>query len=318
MKNIKSSALALVLLIILFSNTGFSQNRTTYNFLRLDIGARASALGGSFNSNTNDVNSIFYNPAALSTLTNRQVTVGFFKYLLDINSGNFAYSQRYKGLGYFGAGIRYINYGSFEKIDEQSNNLGVFSANELAFSLGYSNISKYNFHYGVNLKLIYSGIGDYSSTAIAADFGVLYIIPASQWNFGLSLLNAGTQLKKYNSTKENLPLDLRFGFSKKLEHLPLRVHFEFDNLTEKQDKFLDRLKNLSVGGEFDFSDNVKFRIGYNNDQRQDLKTGSSLGIAGFSAGLGFKVLENYSLDYAFNSMGKIGSTHRIDVGFAWK
>jgi hypothetical protein len=132
------------------------------------------------------------------------------------------------------------------------------------------------------------------------------------------LLNAGTQLKEYNSTKEDLPLDLRLGISKKLEHLPLRVHFELENLTEKQDKFFDRFKNLSVGGEFDFSENVRFRIGYNNSQRQDLKTGSSLGIAGFSAGLGFKVLENYSLDYAFNSMGKIGSTHKIDVGFAWK
>jgi len=318
MKNIKFPALALVLLIILISNSAFSQNKTTYDFLRLDIGARASALGGSFNSNINDVNSIFYNPAALSTLKNRQATVGFFKYLLDINSGNFAYSQRYKNVGYFGAGIRYINYGSFEKFDEQSNSLGTFSANELALSLGYSNITKNNFHYGINLKLIYSGIEDYSSTALAADFGVLYTIPSSQWNFGLSLLNAGFQLKEYSSTKEDLPLDLRFGLSKKLEHLPLRVHFEIENLTVKQDKFFDRFKNLSVGGEFDFSDNVKFRIGYNNSLRQDLKTGSSLGIAGFSAGLGFKVLENYSLDYAFNSMGKIGSTHKIDVGFAWR
>lgn len=318
MKNTTSYSFAIVLLIVLVSNSSFSQNKTTYDFLRLDIGARASSLGGSFNSNINDVNSIFYNPAALSTLTNRQASVGFFKYLLDINSGNFAYSQRYKDIGYFGAGIRYVNYGSFEHRDEQLNDLGTFSANEIAFSLGYSNVSKNNLHYGINLKLIYSGIGDYSSTALAADIGVLYTIPASQWNFGLSLLNAGTQLNEYNSTKEDLPLDLRLGMSKKLEHLPLRVHLELENLTEKQDKFFDRFKNLSVGGEFDFSENVRFRIGYNNSQRQDLKTGSSLGIAGFSAGLGFKVLENYSLDYAFNSMGKIGATHRIDVGFAWK
>ena len=57
---------------------------------------------------------------------------------------------------------------------------------------------------------------------------------------------------------------------------------------------------------------------YNNNQRQDLKTGSSLGIAGFSAGLGMKILDNYSVDYAFNSMGKVGATHRIDLGFNWK
>lgn len=318
MKNIKSFTAILVLIIIFSSQSGFSQDQTTYNFLKLDIGARPSALGGSFNSNTDDVVSIFYNPAALSTLTHTQAKVGFFKYLLDINSGNASYGQRLKDAGYIGGGIRYMNYGSFDKYDEQSSNLGTFSANDLAISLGYANIYKSNFHYGVNLKFIYSNIDEYSSTAIAADFGALYLIPSTKWNFGLSLLNVGSQLTEYNSTSEELPIDLRIGVSKKLEHLPLNVHFEFDNLTQAVDQFFDRFANLSIGGEFTFSENFQFRIGYNNNQRQDLKTGSSLGIAGFSAGIGFKFLDYYSLDYAFNSMGKVGSMQRIDVGFALK
>lgn len=318
MKNIKFIVILIVLTIISATRTLYSQSNSTYNFLKLDIGARASALGGSFNSNTGDVNSIFYNPAALSTLKNTQASIGFFKYLLDINSGNIAYSQRYKDAGYFGAAIRYMNYGSFEKFDQQSNSLGTFSANDLAFSLGYANVYSNNIHYGINLKLIHSSIDDFSSTAVAVDAGVLYTIPSSMWNFGLSILNAGSQIKEYSTTKENLPLDLRFGVSKKLEHLPLTVHLDLSNLIEKEDEFFDRFKNLSVGGEFEFSENVQFRIGYDNAKRQELKTGSSLGVAGFSAGLGFKFLENYSLDYAFNSLGKIGSAHRIDVGFAMK
>ena len=318
MKLIHKSAIIIFLSLIFLSGRAYSQNNSTYDFLRLDIGARASALGGSFNSNTGDVNSVFYNPAALSTLSDKQASAGFFKYLLDINSGHLSFSQRYKDMGYFGGGIRYINYGSFEKFDEQSNNLGTFSANEIAVSLGYSNLYKNDFHYGINVKFIYSGIDEFSSTALAADIGILYTITESQWNFGLSLLNAGFQLSEYGSTKENLPLDLRFGVSKKLEHLPLRVHFELDDLASSQEDLFDRFKNLSIGGEFDFSEYVKFRIGYNNRERQDLKTGSSLGIAGFSAGMGFKFLKNYSLDYAFNSLGNVGSTHRIDVGFNWK
>ncbi|MBK9334582.1 MAG: hypothetical protein IPM96_19810 [Ignavibacteria bacterium] len=111
---------------------------------------------------------------------------------------------------------------------------------------------------------------------------------------------------------------MRVGVSKKLEHLPLRVHFEFSDLTQTTEDFLDKFKNLSVGGEFDLSDNIDFRIGYDNAQRQDLKTGSSLGIAGFSTGIGVKFLDNYSFDYAFNSMGNVGATHKIDVGFLLK
>lgn len=316
MNYIKSPVLLFIFLLI--TDSSFSQSNSTYNFLALDVGARASALGGSFNSNTDDINSIFYNPAAISTLTTKKASAGFFKYLLDINSGNISVGQRYKDIGYFGAGIRFINYGSFDKFDEQSNSLGTFSANDLAVSLGYSNIYKNNFHYGINLKFIYSGIDEFTSTALAADLGVLYVIPSSQWNFGLSLLNAGAQLSQYGSTKEDLPVDLRLGVSKKLEHLPLRIHFELDRLSESQEDLFDRFRNISVGGEFDFSEYVKFRVGYNNSQRQDLKTGSSLGIAGFSAGLGFLFLENYTLDYAFNSLGNVGSTHRIDIGFNWK
>jgi hypothetical protein len=295
-----------------------SQVTSTYNFLKLDAGARAAALGGSFSSSADDANSMFYNPAAISTITKTRGKVGFNKYLLDINGGTAAYNQKLGKSGYFGGAIKYLNYGSFEQYDENSISQGTFSANDLALVLGYSNIYVDNFHYGANLKFIYSNIGEYSSTALAADLGVQYIIPSSMWNISLSLLNMGAQLSKYGNVTEDLPIDLRAGVSKKLEHLPLRVYFEFDNLASGEDDFFERLANISVGGEFEISKNVDLRIGYNNSERQDLKTGSSLGIAGFSAGLGIRFIENYSLDYSFNSMGNIGSTHRIDVGFDLK
>jgi hypothetical protein len=318
MKIKKSLQALLVILIVLATNPLRSQTNTTYDFLKLDVSARANALAGSYVSATNDVNTIFYNPAGLSTLKETQAAAGFYKYLLDINAGIISYGQRYNDAGYIGGAIRYINYGSFEKYDEESNNIGTFSANEIAISLGYANATESNFHYGVNLKFIYSGIDEYSSTALAGDFGIMYILPKTEWNFALSLLNAGFQLSQYNSTTEDLPLDLRIGLSKKLEHLPLTVRFEFDDLTDNTGDFIDRFKNLSVGGEFDFNEYVKFRIGYDNGQRVNLETGSSIGLAGFSTGIGFKFLDDYAIDYAFNSLGNVGTTNTIDLHFAIK
>lgn len=294
-----------------------SQVTSTYNFLRLDVGARAAALAGSFSTSANDAYSMFYNPAAISTISNTKGRAGFHKYLLDINGGNIAYNQKIGTSGYFGAGITYMNYGSFEKFDEQSVSTGTFSANDIAFLVGYSNIYDSRFHYGANLKFIYSNIGEFSSTGVAVDLGAQYIIPSTMWNIGVSLLNLGTQMSKYGSQSEDLPLDLRAGVSKRLEHLPLRIYFEFDDLAAEGD-LMSRFENISVGGEFELSKNVDLRIGYNNGHRQDLETGSSLGIAGFSAGLGVKFIENYSFDYSFNSMGNVGATHRIDVGFDLK
>ena len=298
--------------------TVFSQSNTVYNFLKLDVDARSSAMAGSFVAVENDVNSIFYNPAGLATLTSPKASVGFFKYLLDINSGNAAYSQKYKDYGYFGAGVRYVNYGSFDKFDDEYNNIGTFNASDLAFYLGYANNYKDKISYGVNLKFIYSSYAEYKSTAVAADIGVLYRVPENRFSVGASLLNAGAQLSTYSGTREDLPLDLRIGFSKQLEYLPLTFNLGFSKLNESTDKFFDRLKNVIIGGEFNLSEFFDLRIGYNNLQRQDLKTGTTIGIGGFSAGLGFKYENKYTVDYSFNSLGKIGAAHRINIGFNLK
>lgn len=303
------------ILFLLFSaNFIYSQTNTTYNFLRLDVGARASSLSGSFTAIENDVNVIFYNPAGIATVTNKQASVGFYKYLLDINSGNAAYVQKYKDIGYIGAGIQYINYGSFDRYDVNSNNTGTFGASDIALSLGYGNVYN-NLFYGGNVKFIYSSYDSYKSTAIAIDLGAMYKVPKAMMTIGMSLMNLGTQISSYQDYKEKLPLDLRFGMTKKLENSPLTLNIGFYSLNESYDKFFDRFKNITAGGEIEISQNINFRVGYDNQLRQELKTGSSIGIGGFSAGLGFKLQDKYQIDYGFNSMGKLGSTHRVNVGF---
>ncbi|CAN5600257.1 type IX secretion system protein PorQ [soil metagenome] len=302
-----------IISLFIFSNS-YSQSNTVYNFLKLDVSARASALAGSFTAVEDDVNAIYYNPAALTTFKKPEASVGFYKYLLDINSGNIAFTTKYKKLGYIGIGLRYVNYGSFDKYDINSVNQGTFGGSDLAMTLGYANNFNPQFSYGGSLKLIYSSYDVYNSFGVAADLGLLYKIPDYNMSIGMSLLNAGVQLKSYQDLKENLPLDLRFGITKKLENSPLTIYLGLNRLTEEQEKFFNRFKNITAGLEFNVADNIDLRVGYDNRLRQDLKTGSSTGLAGFSAGFGFLLKDKYQIDYAFNSLGKIGSTHRINLG----
>jgi len=311
----KKTLFLVILFLVSGISTLFSQPTTTYNFLKLDVDARSSSMAGTFIAAENDVNSLFYNPAGIATITKSQASVGFFKYLLDINSGNAAFAMKYGDYGYFSAGIRYVNYGSFDKYDENFNNVGTFSANDIAFSLGYANVYADRLFYGANAKIIYSGIDEYTSTGLALDLGLMYKLTEYEANLGISLLNFGTQLSSYIDTKEDLPLELRFGGSKKLEYLPLTFNFSFNNLIEDTDEFIDRFKNFSLGGEFILSDYFNLRIGYNNQLRQNLKTGSSTGLGGFSAGIGFKYEDKYFVDYGFNSMGNIGALHRINLRY---
>ncbi len=301
---------------LLVANSLLAGENSTFNFLRNDYGARAAALGGSFVSMTNDPNVIFYNPSALATIEHRQISIGFFKHLLDINSGHASYAQEIPGFGFVGAGIVYINYGEFTRTDENGYKLGTFSANELALSLGYADNPAPQVRYGANVKFIYSGIAEATSTALAVDLGVLYAFPEQRITVGASLLNLGTQLDPYMSTREDLPLDLKVGATVEPEHLPLLLNMNFHRLNESQVDFISRFRSFSLGGEFIVSDAVRLRFGYNNDRRRDLKIGTSSGLAGFSFGGGVTV-GMYILDYAYNSYGKIGELHRISLAFSF-
>jgi len=297
-------------LFLLLSITIYSQS--TYKFLNLDTSPKAAALAGSFVSNNDDPNVIFFNPAGINFLNNSPISFSFLKHLMDINSASLVYSREFEGLGRFSAAVKYINYGEFTKADANGMTYGNFGAGDVAFMVGYGNRLDQNFYYGANVKFISSGIEAYSTTAFAFDIGLHYEIPETKWNFGFSILNLGGQLSSYFESKEELPLDMRLGFSKQLENLPFRFYWSFNKLNEKQESFFDRFKQITIGGEFKLGPSFRLRFGYDNEKRKELKIGSTPGLAGFSLGVGFNV-SNYMVDYAFSSMGYVGSIHRFGI-----
>lgn len=299
-------------LIICLTSITFSQSQNTFDFLRLDGSARAAALGGSFVSNNDDADVIFYNPAGLQMLDGNPISFSFVKHLMDINLATLSYSTEIEGIGRFGSAIKYINYGSFTGSDEFGAKTSEFGVNEMAIVLGYANNLDNNFYYGANAKFIYSGIESRSSTALALDLGLHYTIPEKNWNFGFAVLNLGGQISKYYNTSEQLPLDIAIGVSKKLENLPARISVDFHKLNKDRDDFIQRFKAFTVGVEFTLSKVMKLRLGYDNERRSEFKIGSTAGIAGFNLGLGVKV-SNYQFDYSYSSLGLVGGLHRIGL-----
>ncbi len=310
--NKKSSIIisAFLITLILFGNL-YSQS-STYEFLRLDLSARAAALAGSFVSNNDDPDVIFYNPAGLQFLGKPEASFSFVKHLLDINLASLAYTTDLPKIGRVGAAVKYINYGTFTEADEFGNKIGTFSAGEFAFLLGYSNLLGKNISYGVNAEFIFSKIADRVSTAAAFDVGLHYAIPSDMIDFGFAILNVGSQITSYYNTKEKLPLDIAFGVSKRMEHLPVRLSLDFHDLDRQQDTFFQKFSSFSLGAEFYLSKVLTLRFGYNNQQRSDLAVGQSAGLAGIDLGLG-ALISGYRFDYGYSSLGLIGSINRISV-----
>lgn len=303
--------------IIFISVIAFTQlvaGNGTYDFLRNDVSARAAALGGGMMTMTDDPATIFYNPAGLGTLNGTRMSFGFFKHLLDINSGYASYGAQISNLGYVGAGVQYVNYGDFNGVGTEGQDLGMFSANEFAITIGYAGELEGGLHYGANMKFIHSSIAGYSSSGAAVDLGVQFIAVRDRLLLGASLSNLGTQFNPYINTKEDLPLDLTVGASIYPEHLPAVLTINFHHLNDREDKFTDHLKAFSVGAELSPAPNLQLRVGYNNERRQELKIGSSSGFTGLSVGGGVSA-GSYIIDYSYTSYGSIGAMHRVSVTF---
>ena len=309
----KSVRAWIVAVALLVPAAGMAAGSTTvFNFLRNDVGARAAALAGSFTTMQGDPDVMFYNPAGLATLHSSIGSIGFFKNLMDINSGYATYSTEIQGIGRFGAGITYTNYGSFDQTDELGATTGTFGASDLALTIGYALPVDENVYLGGAVKGIYSSIGSYSSTGVAADLGVLYTIPATRFALSASIRNLGIQLSRYGSIREDLPLDCGIGASIVPKGLPLLLNVGVHRLNDDAPDFVTRFRAFTVGGEFQLSKVVIARGGYDNARRKDYKIGSSADLAGFSAGLGILV-SGYNFDYALSSLGKAGNLHRISL-----
>ncbi|MCS7014092.1 MAG: type IX secretion system protein PorQ [Chloroherpetonaceae bacterium] len=305
----------LTLLCFTLTATGLGQT-TVYDFLRLDRSARIAALGGNSVSLAGDIASFFQNPAVLDSSTHKQASFSFQKHVLDINSGFVAYGRTLPGIGQFGAGISVVSYGNFEETDAVGNTTGSFSAGDFALQIGYAvNLQHFGFgalRAGAALKFIFSSIQAFRSTALALDAGLLLAVPSEALHIGFAVLNLGTQLSGFDGVRENLPLDVRFSLSKKLEGLPLELTVGFIRLADPSDNFFTRFRQFTVGGEFTITEAVKLRIGYSNLQRQDLSLTGTLGLSGFSAGLGIAI-EHFRFDYAFSSWGVLGGLHQLTL-----
>lgn len=304
--------------LLLFSQSVLAGGQSVFSFIRNDASARIAGIGGSAVALRHDPMLVFYNPAGLYGLQSPRIAASYFRHIVDINSGFLSYAQGFERYGWFGAGVAYMSYGSQTHVDINENILGTFNSADLALIMSYANtIYDENVSFGLSTKFFYSSLTpDHSSSGVALDLGIQYFIPEQDLTIGVSLLNLGRQIVPYEETRESLPVDLKIGISKGLEHLPLVLSVNFHHLTEESNDILDRFRGFTIGGEFTVTEAVRLRFGYRNEIRQDLRIGSTIGLAGFSAGFG---LQNRStqFDYGFTSLGKIGSMHHITLGYSF-
>ena len=304
-------------IMISFFTLNAAEEPTPYSFIANSLSARSAGLAGATVSFDNDVAGIYSNPALLGVQQTNNMYLTFLKHLLDINSGNAMYIFEDTTYGKFAASVIYTNYGSFDYYDEFGNPLGgSFSGNLIALSGSYANTIAERLYGGVTLKLAYNHIEKMNGVAVAVDAGLLYKLDDERTNFGFSILNAGTELKKINDVSSRIPLDIKLGFNHRLRGLPLNFNFGFNHLGSQED-FFKRFGNINFGGEIYIGDYVQGRIGFDNYIRKNLATSQNKGLSGLSAGVGIIIPDIINIDYSVSIYSTDLYLHRIGANISF-
>ena len=93
---------------------------TTANFLKIGIGARATAMGEAFTALSNDGTSLYWNPAGLIQMEKRELSATYNLWFQQIKQGYLGFGFPSLG-GIVGLGANYVDMGEIEGRDDVGN-----------------------------------------------------------------------------------------------------------------------------------------------------------------------------------------------------
>ena len=307
-----------------------------YSFLNNPIAPRVAGVAGAVVANTeNDVNFGIWNPALINPLMHGQMSMSFATLPGGVKFGEGVYSHTFKKAGSFNAGIKYVNYGTFNSTTPQAVVTGTFTASDFVFQVGYGYRLDSNFQVGATLKLINSAYETYSSWGIATDLAAVYQVPKSRFAMTMILRNMGTQISTFNSEKEPIPFEVKFGVSTKFKHVPLRLNLMLDNLqkmnltyndpnnvtkdpitgevTVAEDGLANKiLRHVVIGAELAPGKKFNLQLGYSFRRNFEMNIPTRRSSAGLTFGIGIKI-KQFRLNYANTNMNVAGRMNHFGI-----
>ncbi len=305
-------------------------------FLKLGVDARAIGMGKAYTSVTNDISSVYWNPAGLALTQKNQILFSHTEWVADIQHEFFA-TSRLTSLGTFAVSVSLLHMDYMDITTEE--NFGptgeTFTCYDMAAGITYSNAFTDKFSFGITAKYLREALYEYSVDGMSIDFGSLYNTGWRNLTVGMALTNFGPDLQ-YEIDKDNDgeydedPFDLidndgDGAIDEDRPEIPFKIPMNFSlglsaDLYQYEnhsfigafqlDSCVDRVETYSLGFEYKIS-SFSLRSGYQFQYDE----------AGFSAGLGWRVATNFAIfniDYSYSDLGDLSESmletpHRLTL-----
>jgi len=351
LKNLKYTILLFLVLLLVdvHAQKPYRMGTTAASFLEIGVGSIGISMGDAYTASAYDLSSIYWNPAGLANMESNEALFVYQPWLADINSLFAGFSILVPGVGTLGLSIFGMDYGDIEvtNMDYQDGTGEKYSAYDYAITLSYARKLVTWFSFGASAKYITSKIWHTQANAFALDLGVqvqthLFSISGRRedgMRIGMSIANYGSRMQ-YDGKDLLFPVDIdpdahgnyqnsQGKHNMREWELPLifRVGIAFDPIVASNQKItisadalhpnnMSEYVNLGAQYKYTYPGKGDFflRGGYKALFAHESQYGAT-----FGAGVKLWVAGNnaINIDYAFHSIGVLGSVHSTSIGFSF-
>jgi len=180
------------------------------NELRIPVGPRSTALGGTTVSDAYGPEALYWNPAGLATLSETDVYFSHLNYIADMNVNYFAIVTKAGSFGNIGFSAKMLDVGDvFVTTESAPEGTGeVLSPTFATFGLSYARQFTDRVRFGATAQFINETVAQARAQGLAFDFGFQYATGYNGLTFGFVMKNFGTSMEFSGEDFElNVPIE---------------------------------------------------------------------------------------------------------------
>ncbi len=269
-----------------------------FQMLQITSGASQSGRAGTGIMSADNGFVIWDNAAAGLLNENRSISVNQNFWIFDTSLTTVAYTYP-KGNHHIGLGVKYLDYGEFERRDNTGVLIGEYHPVDIQMTLNWGFRLAPDHYIGANGSFIYEKLDTATAAGASFDFGYIYKSPLR----GTSIYLSAKHLGGTNEMEEeniDLPFTVDAGVTNVIEMESFVINTDLKAVQE-----IDNDLKAAFGVEAGFRELFFLRTGYkfNHDSEE------------FSFGAGVK-LEMIDIDYAYiPAVDDIDSVNMVSVSY---
>lgn len=193
--------LAMPALLFAFSGTahaGSDERKGTGGALemRIPVGPRGTALGGSVVSSTDGIEALFWNPAGLAGMSGTEAMFSNTAYFADMRVNYVGIATQVGGFGALGLSVKALDVGDIivTTTAAPEGTGDIINPTFTVVGVSYAREFTDRVRFGGTVSFVNESIRDVSASGVAFDFGVLYATGWRTLNLGLAMKNFGTSM----------------------------------------------------------------------------------------------------------------------------